>query len=120
MRYRKLSSTGDYTFGGDQRAFLINSPETVAQAIRTRLDLWLGQWFVDTSDGTNWLGGVLGKYTRDSRDAVVQARILGTTGVIALRQYASQFNGETRIYSVQAVVDTIFGEAFINVGATAP
>lgn len=33
MRYRREDSNGDYTFGSGDEAWLINSPETVAQAV---------------------------------------------------------------------------------------
>jgi hypothetical protein len=31
--------------------WLINSPEAVAQAVKTRFELWYGQWFLDTTEG---------------------------------------------------------------------
>lgn len=40
---------------------LVNSPEAVAQAIKTRFLLWYGQWFLDTTEGTPWIQSVLGK-----------------------------------------------------------
>lgn len=53
MRYRREDENGDYTFGKGDDTWLINSPECVAQAIRTRFLLWYGQWFLDTTEGTH-------------------------------------------------------------------
>jgi hypothetical protein len=50
MRYRREDDDGDYTFGQGDDTWLINSPEAVAQAIKTRFELWYGQWFLDTTD----------------------------------------------------------------------
>lgn len=109
MRYRKLDANGDYTLGTSSD-FLIDSPEAVAQAIKTRLSLWTGEWFVDTSDGTPWNERVLGKRQRGkSYDAAIKQRILATTGVKELTSYSSAFDGNARSLSVTAVVTTIYG-----------
>lgn len=36
MRYRREDDDGDYTFGQGDDTWLVNSPEAVAQAIKTR------------------------------------------------------------------------------------
>lgn len=51
MRYRREDADGDYTFGSGDDTWLINSPEAVAQAVKTRFELWYGQWFLDTTEG---------------------------------------------------------------------
>ncbi len=55
MRYRREDADGDYTFGSGDDTWLINSPEAVAQAIKTRFELWYGEWFLDTTAGTPWI-----------------------------------------------------------------
>jgi hypothetical protein len=64
MRYRREDDDGDYTFGRGDDTWLINSPEAVAQAIKTRFELWYGQWFLDTTEGTPWIQSVLGNNAR--------------------------------------------------------
>ena len=114
MRYRKLDANGDYVLGSN--AFLVNSPETVAQAVRTRLDLWLSEWFVDTKDGTPWNERVLGKRLPGKNpDTAIKQRILGTPGVKQITGYSSSFDGDTRKFSVAATLDTIYGAATIQV-----
>lgn len=39
MRYRREDDDGDYTFGQGDDTWLVNSPEAVAQAIKTRFAL---------------------------------------------------------------------------------
>lgn len=114
FRYRKLDANGDYTFGGDQVAFLIDSPEAVGQAIGTRLRLNQGEWFLDNTDGTDWKTGVLGKYTRATRDVILRSRILGTPFVTQLVNYSSSFDGNTRQFLVNATVETQFGQVTIS------
>ena len=92
MRYRKLDAAGDMVLGGGQAAFYRNQPEAVAQAVKTRLAMRLGEWFLDTSAGTPWNTKILGKFTIPTRDATIRARILGTTGVTSIDAYSSHFN----------------------------
>jgi hypothetical protein len=110
MRYRQLDPQGDYTIG---KPFLVNSPQTVEQAVLTRLKLWKGEWFVDTSDGTPWLGtstspGVLGKQFGKDPNVYIKQRILGTPGVTAITAYSSSYDGTTRKLTIQATIATQF------------
>ncbi|HCT3679237.1 TPA: hypothetical protein OTU09_001781 [Acinetobacter baumannii] len=118
MRYRKLSSDGDYVFGSGKNDFLSNSPETVAQAILTRLKLWLGEWFANTSDGTGWNQSIVGKHSKNLYELTLRQRVLETPGVSSVADFQSSLDPETRHLSVSMVVNTIYGEAFINEGIT--
>ncbi len=60
---------------------LVNSPEAVAQAIKTRFLLWYGQWFLDTTEGTPWIQSVLGKQKPDTYNLAIRKRILETQGL---------------------------------------
>ncbi|KAF1003696.1 MAG: hypothetical protein GAK36_00204 [Pseudomonas sp.] len=114
MRYRKLDATGDYTFGGSANDFLVNSPEAVAQAVLTRLQLLKGEWFVDTSDGTPWSTEVLGEHTRATYDMAIRNRILGTSGVEQIDSYESDFDSSTRTLSVTCTITTTYGTTTIS------
>jgi hypothetical protein len=109
MRVRKLDANGDRQFGLGPAGFWINQPDGVGQIIGTRLRLWLGQWYLKPEDGTPWLTKVLGKYTDATRDLVIQSQILSTPGVLSILTYASQLNRDTRVWSVQGSVKTIYG-----------
>lgn len=107
MRYRKHDANGDYTFGGDLAAFYIDVPEAVAQACATRLGLGLGEWFLDTTDGTPWKTRVLGFYTGSTRDLVIKQRVLGTIGVLNIEQYSSDVTH--RAFTVDMTINTVYG-----------
>lgn len=113
MKYRKLDASGDYVLGSGAD-FLQDTPETVSQAVRTRLALWTGEWFADISDGTPWDTEVLGKYTSLTRDAVIKERILGTAGVVSIDEYTSIFDGNTRALSVVATITTAYGTTTVD------
>jgi len=108
MRYRKLDALGDYTLGSG-RDFYIDEPNVVAQAVLTRLRLWLEEWFLDTTDGTPYKEEVLGKWNGRNPGAAIQSRILGTPGVTGITSFSTLFDGDSRKLTVNASVDTVFG-----------
>ena len=113
MRYRQLDVNGDYVLGNGLSSFYVNTPDAVAQAVKTRLQLWLGEWFLDTTDGTNWQTGVLGRNTQSTRDAIIRNRILTTPGVNVILSYSSSFDRASRTFNVSVSLDTIYGEVAI-------
>lgn len=106
MIYRQLDVNGDYQLS----SFLQNSPQTVGQAILTRLLLWRGEWFMNTGEGTPYLQDILGRNSNYNME--IKARILETEGVIELTDYASSINN--RNLTVQCTVNTIYGITQIN------
>lgn len=114
MKVRKLDSDGDMTFGENSLNFWQNVPDAVAQCVVTRLRLQYGEWFLDTSDGTDWRTKILGKFTNDTRDLTIQSRTLGTQGCKEILAYSSALDRNTRRWSVDATIDTIYGKAVVK------
>jgi hypothetical protein len=111
MKYRALDSLGDYTIG---KPFLENSPTCVAQAVSTRLKLWKGEYFVNTSDGTPYSEEVLGKRQQRVPESAIKKRILGTPGVTSITAFSSQYDGDTRQLLINATIDTLYGSVPIS------
>jgi hypothetical protein len=113
MRVRPLSPTGDYTIG---QPWLVNSPQAVAQVIRSRLKLFREEWFLDITDGTPWFTDVLGERYKTSPDAAIKSRILGTPGVSSIVTYSSVFSGSPlRTLTIKATVQTIYSVTPISI-----
>lgn len=113
MRTRPLSPLGDFTIG---QPWLVNVPQAVEQSIGTRLRLWLGEWFLNTQDGTPYLTEILGERYGKAPDAAIKRRILGTPGVSQIISYSSQFSGSaSRILTVNVTVQTIYSTTPISV-----
>jgi hypothetical protein len=72
MIYRKLDADGDYTFGLQGGNFYKNNPEAVGQAVKTRLSLIQGEWFLDTNAGTPYNSQILGAGTVGTYDHAIQ------------------------------------------------
>ena len=107
MTVRRLDENGDIVTQGTQ---FLTGIEEIEQTIRTRLRLFLGEYFRDISDGTPWFEQILGKGTSMSaREAALRNRILRTPGVVRLTSFSTDFNVDTRKYTVTAGALTTFG-----------
>lgn len=104
MRVRQLDTNDDMTFGLSAANFLINSPQGVAQCINTRLGLIKGEWFLDTTEGTDWGGKILGRQPKAGYDAEIRRVILGTQGVSQITAYSSDLTN--RALTINATVMT--------------
>lgn len=111
MRYRKLDDDGDMIFGG---VFYRDQPEAVAQAVWTRLRLWVGEWFLDTTEGTPYLEAMLGTGKARTIEPAIRTRILQTQGVTGIRDFSLSIDPDTRTAKIAAVIDTEYGTATIT------
>lgn len=114
MRIRLMDANGDMTFGSSLSDFTTNTPEGVAQLILTRLKLWVGEFFADTSDGMPWATDVLGNRTASTYNEAIRDRILSTEGVTEITKYSSTL--VNRELTVNATVQTEYGSTTIAFG----
>lgn len=114
MRYRKLSTTGDYTFGNGQMDFFRDIPEAVGQAAKTRLLLWLGEWFLDIDSGTPYMQGILGKYSIERANVTIEDRVIHTQGATNISNYVSEIDPDTRGMTASFNLDTIYGPTQVD------
>lgn len=114
MQYRREDDDGDYTFGQGDDTWLVNSPDAVAQAIKTRFELWYGQWFLDTTTGTPWIQSVLGKQKPEIYNLAIRQRILDTVGVSSITAFDTTVNTSNRRVSFTATVETIYGTTTVT------
>lgn len=117
MIYRMLDSDGDYVFGRGKHAYL-EGIDAVAQAIKTRLLLLYAEWWEDREDGLPlWEQILAAPGSQDSLNAVdliFKERIEGTTGVLSLLGYESDFDRDNRKYTFKAAVETMYGDLIIS------
>lgn len=108
MTVRLLDESGDIVTSGTQ--FTSGAIE-VAQTVKTRLRLYLGENFRNIQDGTPWWESILGKEgTLSSKEAVIKNRIIRTDGVVRIVSFTTEFNINTRAYSVKVGILTQYGE----------
>ncbi len=87
MLYRKLTSDGDYTFGNNSFDF-IDGDEAIAQAIKTKLLLFYGEWFESVTTGIPMFQGILGQTSNENLKMTITLicteRIQEVKGVISV------------------------------------
>ncbi|PHM39257.1 bacteriophage protein [Xenorhabdus mauleonii] len=111
MRYRR-EDNGDYSFGQGDNTFLINSPEAVAQAVKTRLDLWRGDWFLDTAEGTPYREAVLEKNYASAM--LLRERLLNTEGVTEIVSLDAKRDPDNRKMTITATLNTRYGKVTVT------
>ncbi len=114
MKYRK-ELNGDYSFGRGESGFLSNTPETVAQAVKTRLSLWRGEWFLDTTEGMPYGQSVLGRQSPEVYSMALSDRILGTRGVRSIIEFNTINDSGSRRLTYSVTLDTVYGEVTVDV-----
>ena len=108
MRYRRETATGDYVFGQGEANFFVNEPAAVAQAVKTRLRLFQGEYFPDTTIGMPWQTRVLGYNKQDTYDAAIRATISQTLGFGNFINYSSSLDKITRMLTIGSKINTIY------------
>lgn len=108
MTVRRLDDeTGDIVTSEIQ--FTTGQSE-IAQTIKTRLRLFLGEYFRDITDGTPWFQRILGKGDNlDAIESILRTRIAETKGVVQLVSFSMDYDIDLRELSVQSEVLTPTG-----------
>jgi len=108
MTVRRLDSdTGDIVTSGQQ---FIGGRDEIVQTVKTRLALFLGEYFRDITNGTPWYEQILGKFASlDTVESVLRMRIATTPDVVRLTSFTTDFDIDSRKYSVTAGILTQFG-----------
>ena len=114
MKVRKLSASGDMTFGQGLNNFYVDSAAGVGQKVVTRLKLIAGEWYLDTTAVTPWFTEIFGYVNPLVRDLVIKNVILTTDNVNEITSYSSSINATARSFDINADIDTAFGSTSIS------
>lgn len=115
MLNRRLDENWDYCFGRGRQNY-ISGLDAVVQAIKTRLQLLKEEWWEDQNDGLPlWQEILASSGSEDHRaavDIIIRDRISGTTGVLAVTEFESQY--QNRQYIFEATVESIYGSFYLT------
>lgn len=114
MKVRKETETGDMIFGNSENNYYADIPEAPAVCIKNRLNLILGSWFLDLREGVDYQAIINYKFQKNV-DVILQNRILGTQGVLAITDYSSSYDADKRKMIVDLTVQTIYGNISLGV-----
>lgn len=100
---------GDIVTSGEQFAV---GKDATRLAIICRLRLFLGEYFLDATDGTPWFQNILGKTSRDIAETNIKQRIITTPGVVSLTEFDMTLDNKARKITITAWVIDINNERF--------
>lgn len=80
---------------------IIEDKQALVQFLKQRIQLFFGEWFLDSSLGVPYYQEVLVKSPgRDAVDAVFKKVILETPGIVELQSFEFDYNNATRTLNV--------------------
>jgi hypothetical protein len=95
-----LDETGDLAIDANELV-LVSAADEVAQRLRCRLRSFLGDWFLNVTQGVPYRDEVFAKRNAPSRvEAAIKKEILTTSGVQELLEYTQVLDGSTRRMTV--------------------
>lgn len=110
MKNRKLTSSGDYSFGAGANDY-IDGDEAIGQAIKTKILLFYGEWWEDTGNGIPMFQSFLGQTNpetiKTSLADIIEKRVLEVDGVRSVKTVDVQLNKNTRTMSFEIEVVTV-------------
>ena len=117
MKYRRITSYGDYSFGSGSKNY-VEGNEAVAQAIRTKLLLFYGEWWENLGEGIPMFQSVLGQTNpetiKSSLSMLVEQRIMEIQEVKSVKNIEIDYDKRNRTISMEVDVVTTSGE-IVNV-----
>ena len=107
---RTLSESNDFTYGNNLSGYR-QTNAAIGQQIQCRLNQYLGECFFDTQAGINWLG-YMGSKNPVGLNLAIASVILNTTGVLGINTLVFNLDHETRIFTINWDVSTVFTKYF--------
>lgn len=110
MKVRRLDpATHEITFG-QGIANYTSDQSAVAQNVKTRLLLQLGEWYLDDNAGVPYLGEICTKPANlPLVESLLKECILGTYGIKAITYFEMTYDAATRVVSVSTRVTNTYG-----------
>lgn len=98
--------TRDFAIDTAGRLVLSTGADAVVDRLRTRLAMWLGDWYLDTTRGIDYKNKVLGRSRNGGEiSAIIRREILLEPGVDQITAFAlSQDSEDRRGFTVAAKV----------------
>jgi hypothetical protein len=88
----------------------IDGVDELVQNLKIRLQFFLGEWLLDTTQGVDWIGSVFVQNPNIPHiNGLIKKAILDTDGVIALQSFASAYDPAARTFTVTFTVQTTEG-----------
>jgi len=103
--------TGDLSII-DNDLVLVNTSEQMVQNLKIRLRFFLGEWFLDTTQGLPLYESILVKNPNlPDIDNIIKAEIIDTEDITEILEYNSDYDKVARTYTISFKVRSIYGQS---------
>jgi hypothetical protein len=107
---RAIDANGDPMRGHELQNFAVDI-YAIALILSARLQFLKGGWWLALSEGIPLFQQILGvPNTNQGVAMILRKQILATIGVTGISAMSVAYNGASRAYTFQAVVQTVFGD----------
>lgn len=100
---------GEIVTSGEQ---FVRDQYSISKSVIRRIKMFYGEYFLDRTDGTRMINGILGKTSDTEREQELRRRILTTDGVLAITQMNITQDVKRKV-SVSVTIATPFGQSEI-------
>lgn len=118
MRYRALDKNGDYSFGNNSQDYL-SGVDAIAQAIKTKILLFYGEWWENIGIGIPMFQSIIGQANpemlKTSVSLLIEQRILEIEEVVSVENTVVTIEG--RKLSFEVTVNTRDEQITVEVAA---
>lgn len=98
MKYRKQLADGDYSFGNNMQDYL-DGQEAIAQAIKTKVLLFYGEWWEDISQGIPMFQSIIGQSNKrnvtNALELLLEDRVKEVPGIAVVNEITSTITDRT-------------------------
>lgn len=108
MRTRRVDGDNDWMFGAGRQSYA-SASEAVRQKVKTRLQMFLGDWFLDLDAGIDWLTEMGSRNQTPKIVSDAKYCILQTQGVSTLDSFSYDRDPKTRKLKINATYTDIYG-----------
>lgn len=88
----------------------VTGPEATGKGVRHRVRMFLGEYFLDTSDGTDFYDAILGKHPAGVAEAELKQRILSSPGVYDIADFDLTSDRQARKITVKCTIIDVNNE----------
>jgi hypothetical protein len=114
MSVRSVTRGGDWTFGNGRGDYKKGSRE-IQQNVITRLRSFTSDWFLDTTEGIDWIQLLGERGTEAQIKREIERVTLQTSGVIAVSNIDIISRDSTRGVTIEISFTDVFNQTFDNV-----
>ena len=106
---RALNSSNDLIVNKGQLK-LVSDGDEVVQHVRTRLQFYLEEWFLDLRAGTPYFQKIFTKPVNLANiESIIKSRILNTDGVLRLTEFKMDYEKSSRVLNISFSAETEYG-----------